>query len=175
VLALGCAHPGARGGGDILERGGELADVVAERSVVTVNSSTVAVLGLTEVPEGSRWQMALAGVDAITRSELLKAVQVRVSSVEADVESTDPAQRSIAIETVEAVDGVLAHAGPMTHGWARVRRGDEIVVRLWARLEVPRVTVEGAVRAVLERRGKGSAAAIVEGLSTPPPTGSSRP
>jgi hypothetical protein len=110
---------------------------------------------------------ARAGVDAITRSELLKAVQVRVASVVTDVESADPARRSITDETYEAVDGVLAHAGPMPHGWARVRRGNDTVIRIWARLEVPRATLETAVRSLLERRGKTASASLLDGLTLP--------
>jgi len=80
-ILLACAHasPASRGE-EVLDRGGELADIRAERRTVEVTGSTVTVWGLTEVPDGSRMQMALAGVDAITRSELLKSVQVRVPS-----------------------------------------------------------------------------------------------
>jgi hypothetical protein len=79
-ILLGCAHASpAPLGEEVLDRGGELADIQAERRTVEVTGSTVTVWGLTEVPDGSRMQMALAGVDAITRSELLKAVQVRVA------------------------------------------------------------------------------------------------
>jgi hypothetical protein len=112
-------------------------------------------------------QMAFAGVDAITRSELLKVLQVRILSVVTDVESTDPARRSITDETFEVVNGVLAHAGPMPHGWARVRRGNETLIRIWARLEVPRATLETAVRSLLERRGKNTSSAILDGLTLP--------
>jgi hypothetical protein len=168
LLTLGCAHAstGVRGE-EVLERGGELADARAERATVEVTADTITVWGLTEVPDGSRMQAAFAGVDAITRSELLKAVQVRVAEVVTDVDSTDPSRRSITAATFEAVDGVLARGGPLPHGWARIRRGDTIVIRLWARLEVPRAGLETAVRSLLESRGKAYQPALLDGLTLP--------
>ena len=163
---VACAHA-TPSGERVLERGGELADIRVERAVVEVTARAITVWGTSEVPDGSRMQMAFAGVDAITRSELLKVLQVRILSVVTDVESTDPARRSITDETFEAVNGVLAHAGPMPHGWARVRRGNETLIRIWARLEVPRATLETAVRSLLERRGKNTSSAILDGLTLP--------
>ena len=131
VCLFGCGHaaPATTGpkssGEEVLERGGELADVDAARATVSVTADRVVVWGVTEVPDGSRMQMALSGVDAITRSELLKAIEVRVSGVVTSVESSDPAGRSVVVETVEAVSGALNQAGPLPHGWARVRRGDK--------------------------------------------------
>ncbi len=161
LMTVACAHAGLHGE-EVLERGGELAQAHPERATVAVTASTITVWGITEVPDGSRLQMALAGVDAIARSELLKAVEVRVTSAETDVESADPSRRSLTLETVEAVEGALPRATPMPHGWARVRRGDEVVLRLWARLEVPRESVEAALRSV--RASALNAAAIVDGL-----------
>jgi hypothetical protein len=163
VLAVACAHAGPTGE-QVLERGGQIAYIRIEHAPVEISSTTITVWGTSEVPDGSRMQMALAGVDAITRSELVKAVQVRVASVVTDRESTDPARRSITVETFEAVDGVLAQAGPLPHGWARVRRGNDTVIRIWARLEIPRAALEGAVRSLLERRGKTYSPAILDGL-----------
>ena len=174
ALLLGCGHsaPAATGpapsGEEVLERGGELADVDAARAIVSVTADRVVVWGVTEVPDGSRMQMALAGVDAITRAELLKAIEVRVSGVVTSVESSDPAGRSVVLETVEAVSGALSQAGPLPHGWARVRRGGKIVLRLWARLDVPRTVLEGAIRAAVARAGQGDATVIIGGLTTPP-------
>jgi len=119
----------------VLEQGGELADVDAARANRIGHGGQGRGVGRDEVPDGSRMQMALAGVDAITRAELLKAIEVRVSGVVTSVESKDPAQRSVVVETVEAVSGALNQTGPLPHGWARVRRGDKIVLRLWARLD----------------------------------------
>jgi hypothetical protein len=176
VLALACAHAsGGPRGEDVLERGGELADVQAERQTVTVTNGIITVWGMTEVPDGSRMQMAFAGVDAITRAELLKVVQVRVAEVVTDVDSTDPGRRSITMETVEVVDGVVAKTGPLPHGWARVRRGGEIVIRLWARLEVPRANLETAVRSLLESRGKTYSPSLIDGLGRSAATQASTP
>jgi hypothetical protein len=172
LATVACAHAGLHGE-DVLERGGELAQAHPERAAVAVTANTITVWGITEVPDGSRLQMALAGVDAITRAELLKAVEVRVISVETDVESSDPSHRSLTLETVEAVDGVLPRAAPMPHGWARVRRGDEVVLRLWARLEVSRESVEAALRSV--RASRLNAAAIVDGLPSVPTEDLSQP
>ena len=154
-FSFACAHAsGGVRGEEVIERGGELADARAERATVTVTADTITVWGLVEVPDGSRMQAAFAGVDAITRSELLKAVQVRVAEVVTDMDSTDPSRRSITMETMEVVDGVLARGGPLPHGWARIRRGDTVVIRLWARLDLPRAGLENAVRSLLARRGK---------------------
>jgi hypothetical protein len=161
ALWLACAHAGGRSephGEEILERGGELGASRAERATVTVTPTTVTVWGLTEVPDGSRMQMAFAGVDAVTRAELLKAVEVRVTGIVTSVESTDPHRRSVVVETVEAVDGLLASAGPLPHGWIRVRQNGEVVIRIWARLEVPRASLQTAIRSVLTRRGYGDPA-----------------
>ena len=174
LLSIGCGHAGPGvtspepSREEVLERGGELADIDAARATISVTADRVVVWGMTEVPDGSRMQMALAGVDAITRSELLKAIEVRVSGVVTSVESSDPARRSVVVETVEAVSGALTGTGPLAHGWARVRRGDKIVLRLWARLEVPRTILESAIAAALARAGQGDPSAIIGGLTTPP-------
>jgi hypothetical protein len=170
VLWLACAHAGApRGprGEEVLERGGELANVQAERATLTVTATTVTVWGLTEVPDGSRMQVAFAGVDAITRAELLKSIQVRVAGVVTSVESTDPHRRSVEVETVEAVDGLLSRSGPLPHGWARLRRDGGVLIRLWARLEVPRASLETTVRSVLAQRGAAADPADIVGGLTP--------
>lgn len=168
VLLVACAHAGPRE--DVIERGGELADVEAARAPVAVTATSITVWGSSEVPDGSRMQMAFAGVDAITRSELLKAVQVRVASVVTDVDSTDPRRRSLTVETMETVDGVLSRAGALPHGWARVRRGNETVLRIWARLEIPRAQLETAVRSLLERRGHAFSPGLIDGLTSSEPS-----
>jgi hypothetical protein len=147
-----------------------LADSDAVRAVVSVTADKVVVWGVTEVPDGSRLQMALAGVDAITRSELLKAIEVRTAGVVTSGERSDSAQQTVVVETVEAVSGVLTQTGPLPHGWARVRQGDRFVLRLWARLEVPRAVLESAIQSALARAGKGNAAALIGGLTTAPKT-----
>jgi hypothetical protein len=179
VLALaagalaGCGHAAGAGPGrgeEVLERGGELAAADAVRATVTVTPASVTVWGLSEVPDGSRMQMAFAGVDAITRAALLKSVEVRISDLVASTESTDEARRTVVIQTVETVDGVLPRATKLPHGWARVRRNGEVVLRVWARFEVPRAELEGAVRSVLGRRGAGGdPVSFVDGLAIAPP------
>jgi hypothetical protein len=145
----------------VLERGGELAEGWPQRSL-ELTAEVVRVWGISEVPDGSRLQLALSGVNAITRAELLKAVRVRVQSVLADARSED-AQR-LSLSTTESVAGVLDRAGPLPHGWARIRRGDEVVLRLWARLEVPRPALEAALRAPLASAG-ADARGFVSGLT----------
>ena len=172
LFLAACGHaaqPRPRPSGEtVLERGGELADSDAIRASVSVTADKVVVWGVTEVPDGSRMQMALAGVDAITRSELLKAIQVRTAGIVTSVESSDPSRQAVVVETVEAVSGALSQAGPLPHGWARLRQGDRIVLRLWARLEVPRSMLENAIQAALARAGQGSPANLIGGLTTPP-------
>lgn len=172
LLALGCASapPQATGlpGEEVLERGGELREQWPERSL-EVTEERVRVWGISEVPEGSRLQLALSGVDAITRAELLKAVRVRVQAVLLDVESS-AAQRgaagpeTLSLQITESVSGMLDRAGPLPHGWARIRRGDRVVLRLWARLDVQRSALEAALRAPLSRAGR-DAGAFVRGLT----------
>jgi hypothetical protein len=74
----------------------------------------------------------------------------------------------VVVETVEAVSGALNQAGPLRHGWARVRRGEKIVLRVWARLDVQRTTLEKAIGAAVARAGQGDVTAIIGGLATPP-------
>lgn len=160
--AASAALPGER----VLERGGELREQWPERSL-EVTPDVVHVWGVSEVPDGSRLQLALSGVDAITRSELLKAVRVRVQAVMQDVESDDPERRSISLRTTESVAGVLDRAGPLPHGWARVQRGQNVVLRLWARLTLPRSELEAALRGALAS-SSADASGFVTGLVLTP-------
>jgi hypothetical protein len=89
-------------------------------------------------------------------------------------ESSGPARRSVVVETVEAASGALTQTGPLPHGWARVRRGDRVVLRLWARLDVPRTTLESAIHPALARAGQGNPAAIIGGLTAPPAEASTK-
>jgi hypothetical protein len=169
LLVLGCASapgqdaaPAALPREEVLERGGELGHERPERAL-EVTAELVRVWGISEVPDGSRLQLALSGVDAITRTELLKAVRVRVQALLVDVQSSTSDGRSLSESTTESVSGVLDRAGPLPHGWARIRRGERVVLRLWARLEVRRATLEDALRAPL---GAGLAASeLVSGLT----------
>lgn len=175
VLVLSCGAGQAQAGGlvlqgeELLELGGELGEQWPERSL-ELTAEGVRVWGITEVPEGSRLQLALSGVDAITRAELLKAVRVRVESVLLDVQAGDAQRQALVLRTVESVSGLLDRAGPLPHGWARLRRGDAVVLRLWARLEVARSVLEAALEAPLSSAG-GDARTFVAGLA--PAAGSS--
>jgi hypothetical protein len=170
LLALACAHASGSSsapGEIVLARGGELAHVQVERQPIRVTAETITVWGMTEVPDGSRMSLAMAGVDAIARAELLKVVQVRVAEVVTDVDSTDASRRSITDETLEMVDGVVAGTGPLPHGWARIRRDGEIVIRLWTRLTVPRATLETGVRSLLGRHGRPYSPSLLDGMARP--------
>lgn len=146
----------------VLERGGELADVPILHATVEVNAQRVVVWGVSEMPDGSRMQMALAGVDAIARSELLRVIEVRVRGL--DVIREDSAGgRDVLVQTLEASSGAIDQGGPLPHGWARVQRQDAIVLRVWARLEVPRAKLEGALHAAATRAGR-TPAALVDSL-----------
>jgi hypothetical protein len=175
LLALGCGavsgnaaepSPAALPGEQVLEHGGELREQWPERSL-EVTPDVVHVWGVSEVPDGSRLQLALSGVDAITRSELLKAVSVRVQSVLHDVESNTPERRALSLQTTESVAGVLERAGPLPHGWARVQRGERVVLRLWARLTLSRSELETALRGALAS-SNAEASGFVAGLALAP-------
>jgi hypothetical protein len=161
--------PAALPGEQVLERGGELREQWPERSL-EVTPDVVHVWGVSEVPDGSRLQLALSGVEAITRSELLKAVRVRVQAVLQDVESDDPQRRSLSLQTTESIAGVLDRAGPLPHGWARVQRGQSVVLRLWARLTLPRSELEAALRGALAP-SSADPSGFVAGLALAPKEG----
>lgn len=168
-FVLACHHPGSeRLTGRVLERGGELGQVDVERTNVTVTRSTVTVWGVLEVPAGSRLQAAYAGVDAITRAELLKVLRVRVAGVVGSVESTKPGETSAYEHTFEAVEGVIRHAGTPEHGWERVARGDDVIVRIWARLRVPRAELESSLAAARAKGDVALPANIVDELASSP-------
>ena len=172
ALVLCCAPAPARGphsADEIIARGGELRDEAPERAM-RVTPTLVSVWGITEVPATARLQTALAGVDAITRSELLKAIEVRVSSVVTTIDSTEPSRSSVVVETREAVAGMLARAAPLPHGWVRLRRDGRLILRLWARLDVRRSELENILRAPLARSGHPPSA-LVEGLTLANPAG----
>jgi hypothetical protein len=128
----------------VLERGGELAPRLDETHV-TIDRDTVTAWGVIEVPDGSRLQATYAGVDAIARTELLKLVRVRLADVMVSVDSTDPARRDAYEHTVEAVAGTLHRTGTPHHGWERVQRRDQIILRAWSRVSVPRAELERAL------------------------------
>jgi hypothetical protein len=166
-LAFACHHPNAGDlWGRVLERGGELAEVRVDMTNVTVTQSAVTLWSVLEVPDGSRKQAAYAGVDAVARSELLKLIRVRVTDVMVSVESTDPARSAAYEHTFEAVGGVIRHAGTPLHGWERVQRGEQNVLRVWARLTVPRAELESALVAARTPGDVELPARILEGLES---------
>ena len=142
--------------------------MTVEQTNVTVTSDLVTVWGVLEVPDGSRLQAAYAGVDAITRAELLKVLRVRVAGVVVSVESTKPEEKTAFEHTFEAVEGVIRHAGAPVHGWQRVLHGDAVHLRIWARLSVPRRELE---RSLEDARAKGDVALpanIIDELASSP-------
>jgi hypothetical protein len=171
---LACHHAGSADlWGRVLARGGELAEVTVDMTKVTVAESTVTLWGVIEVPDGSRMQAAYAGVDAVARSELLKLIRVRIADVMVSVESTEPARRVALEHTFEAVSGVIRHAGIPQHGWERVQRGDQVVLRVWARLSIPKADLKSALEAAHTAGDVELPARIIEGLESTPPTGES--
>jgi hypothetical protein len=149
LVLLACGHAASGDAfGHTLERGGELADVTVDAMTMRIDESTVSSWGLLEVPDGSRLQAAYAGVDAIARAELLKLIRVRVAGVMVSVDSTDPARRAVYERNIEAVAGSLRSVGVIARGWARVRQPARVVLRVWARLTVPRADIDAALRSV---------------------------
>lgn len=145
-LVLGCHHADASEAyGRVLARGGELGDMPLEDKKVIITDTTVSVWGVIEVPDGSRVQATYAGVDAIARSELLKLIRVRIQDETVSVDSTDPARRDAYEHTIESVSGSLRRAGKTEHGWERVQRGEQVILRVWSRLSVPRADVDAAL------------------------------
>jgi hypothetical protein len=143
-FAWACQRPPPAPFGRVLEHGGELGDVAAEDTTPRITQQGVTVWGVIEVPDGSRLQASYAAADAIARAELLKLVRVRVAGVMVSVDSTDPARQEAYEHTMEAVDGSLRTAGDIQHGYQRVLRGGELILRVWSRLSVPRAEVEAA-------------------------------
>ncbi len=158
ILALlhlaACAAPRAGAAAEeLLERGGDLSLIDADKTGVFVDTTSVTAVGMTEVPGTSRLQAAYALVDAVTRAELAKAVAVAITSLELDITRSDAAPELERSET-EATRALLPRLSSMTRGYARVRRGDEVVLRLWARAEVPRAALLEVVTDVLRARGR---------------------
>jgi hypothetical protein len=163
LAAVGCATTGQqRPAEEVLATGGELGAAFPPTTVV-VDDDSVSAWGVTEVADGSRLQLAYSGADAIARAELLKTVRVRITSVLVDV-SNSHAQRQLVAVTMESVSGTFDRAGPLPHGWARVRRGDDVVLRVWAKLRVPRAALTAALQAPVADAG-GDPSAVIDSLS----------
>lgn len=118
-------------------------------ATVELTDAQVVVWGMTEVPADSRLQAALAMVDAIARAELLKYIRAGVASLALDVQTG--AGQELARVDAEVAKGLLPGLAPPRHAWHKVRRGDEMVLRLYARLTVDREVAARAIAAALAR------------------------
>lgn len=154
----GPAAQGAAADEEVIERGGDRSLGETSRATLTIDATTVTASGTVEVPGDSRLQAAFAMVDAITRAELAKAVAVAIVSLESDIQRDDaaPVLESFHSEVTRAL---LPTAGPMTHSWQRVRRGNEVVLRLWACTRLPRALLLTTVADAMRARGRDPARA----------------
>ncbi|MEE8409534.1 MAG: hypothetical protein V3T05_08010 [Myxococcota bacterium] len=148
VCSVSCASSGkkpnaAHYGDDVVARGGELRVEEMPGAGVQVTEEGLVVWAMTELPGNSRMQAAHAAIDAITRAELIKFLEVHVASLMEDV-ATDDAQH-IELTTVEAVHGTIIGSAPIRHGWVKARREGDIVLRLVARMDVPKAMLENAI------------------------------
>ena len=141
-------------GETLLSRGGDLPLEGRPSATVKQEGPNLVTWASTEVPGDSRLQAALAMVDAIVRSELLKAVQVGVASVETvDASAGSGGEKlSITSSAAEVAKGLLPKLPLPQHAWLKVRRDGAEVLRLYARLEVNRTTVTTAVQEALSKR-----------------------
>jgi hypothetical protein len=141
-LWTACAAPDASTppAGEVLDSGGavSVADMPARN--IEVGEDSIVVWGMTEVPGSSRMQAAEAMVDAVTRAELLKFVQVGVGSMQLDVEVVDEGvtRQQIEVIAAEVVQARLPTATLIQHGWQKVPGENGTVLRLVGRLEVSR-------------------------------------
>ena len=127
-------------GEEILARGGTLDATTLPNRPVEVYPDRLVAWGITEVPANSRLQMAKAGVDAITRAELLKYLDVTVASAMEDLMRSGPDgdEQRIRLAVAEAVRGALPGGPLIQHGWARLVRPEGAILRVVGRLEVDR-------------------------------------
>ncbi len=140
---LGCAgaprtFPTAAGE-TVRDSGGALRVADLPRGNVEHLGEELAVWGLTEVPDGSRMQAAEAMVDAITRAELLRRVQVTVA--ESALDLADGERQLLERRTAEAVAARLPGLAPIAHGWERLERDGTTVLRLAGRLQISRAAL----------------------------------
>jgi hypothetical protein len=174
LLCAGCGHAmpatGARAGGpgeELLERGDVLGEVAPPAASILIAQDHIEVWGIMEVADGSSVQAAYAGVDAITRAELIKAVEVRVASLALDRDSIDPAVREITETTLETVRGRLVAGVPLEHGWQRIRRGGSTLLRVIARLSVPRAELRSTLEPLRHHLVDVELEILVDGLVAP--------
>jgi hypothetical protein len=153
----------------VLDRGGDLAALTALEPTIRFDGDALAVTGMAEVPGDSRLQASYAMVDAITRSELAKAIAVHIVSLETD-RSTGSGETEIALYHAEATKALFGLLPQPTHGWQKVRQGDTVILRLFGRLRLPKADVTRGVAATLSGRGAdpSRADAVVSALAAKP-------
>lgn len=145
------APPPLAAGEVLLSTGGDLDLTRLPAATVTRTADRLIAIGQTEVPASSRLQAALALVDAVARAELVTALRSGIASLELDRQAQEAgrATQSIEVITAQAAHGLLPGLAPARHGWQKVRRGGEEVLRLWSRVEAGRAEVEQSVAKAL--------------------------
>jgi hypothetical protein len=139
VVALGA-------GEEVIARGGEL-DGPPERTAGK-EGADFAAYGFAEVPGGSRLQAALALADANARAELQKIARVHVEdSLKANSTATT---EEIESRTREFAHGLLPALALPQHGWRKLKRGDSIVLQVWARVSIPQDRFDELLKGVLK-------------------------
>ncbi len=140
----------------VLERGGELGPEVLFGPTLVVGDSEVIAVGMSELPADSRLQMAFAGVDAIVRAEVAKALLVSVEELDLDVSSNK--QGLVNAERVgsEIAHSVLPQLPSPRRGWMRIRRGETELLVVFAELTVDKAALTDAVARTLARLGHNS-------------------
>ena len=153
----------------VLDRGGDLAALTVLEPTLRLDGDALIVTGMTEVPGDSRLQAAYAMVDAITRSELAKAIAVRIVSLESD-RATSGGELEISLYQAEAAKALFQALPLPTHGWQKVRQAGGAILRLFGRVRVPRADVARAVAEALKARGADPARAdaVVTALAPAP-------
>jgi hypothetical protein len=143
LLLILAAAPGE----EVLAKGGEIDGPPAQS--VEQNDTLVVAWGFSEVPPKSRLQAAFALSDANARAELVKFVRVQVEdSLKSNSTAT---QEEIESVTREVAHGLLPALSPAQHGWRRLKRGDEQVLQVWSRLELPKERVREIVSKAVKK------------------------
>ena len=127
----------------VLASGGELAGPPDQ--TLTQTGDHVQAWGFSEVPPKSRLQAALALADANARAELVKFVKVTVT--DAYKENSTLTSQEIETRTQEIAKGLLPALPPAQHGWRKLKRGDEVVLQVWARLTASKARLQELVAA----------------------------
>ena len=164
--------PTLSAGEQLLSSGGELDLSTLPAATVTRTADRLIAVGQTEVPAGSRLQAALALVDAVARAELVASVRSGVATLERSSEEVAGARttQSVEVITAQAAQGLLPGRAPARHGWQKVRRAGEEVLRLWAVLEADRAAVEASLaKALPGDQPEERARRAVERMASPQP------